>query len=152
MKTNRRKLFLGLVAALVLIATATILLLRLGNATGVEDFRHRAFLSHREAADDREAVARELVERWLDHFASGEAGWAARLAQHRIDHLDVTPAQGRLIVSATLSVKPRRWSLDNWLAGSGGRVEDGWIHGKFIRFAVIETDEGFFLEEVGPAP
>jgi hypothetical protein len=140
---------LGLLVLLVMGGWA---LLRLGNDTGSEDFRYEAALPHGQASGDIDAVAQELVDRWLRHFTTSAVGWAARLRDYRIDRLMVTQAQDRLIVSATLQVKPTRWSFDNWLAGSGGTVEDGWIRGKFTRFALTETPQGYRLRQVGPGP
>ena len=140
---------LGLLVLLVLGGWA---FLRLGNDTGTEDFQYEAALPRGQASGDIDAVAQELVDRWLRHFTTSSAGWAARLRDYRIDRLDVTRTGDRLIVSATLQVKPARWSFDNWLAGSGGTVENGWIRGKFTRFALTETQEGYRLRQIGPGP
>jgi hypothetical protein len=137
---------------LVLLVMGGWVLLRVGDDTGSEGFRHEAFLPGGQASGDMNAVARELVDRWLRHFTTSAAGRATRLRDYRIDRLDMTRREDRLIVSATLQVKPARWSFDNWLAGSGGTVEDGWIRGKFTRFAVTETSGGYRLRQVGPGP
>ena len=142
----------GLVLVVLLAAAGAWWLLRLGNDTGLEDFGHQAVLPENEAAGlGDEAVARELVERWLGHFVS-DAGRAAQLREYRVDRLDVTRESGLLRVAATYRVRPTRWSLDNWLAGSGGTVEDGWIRGKFSRFEVVEAGGAHRLRQVGPGP
>jgi hypothetical protein len=140
---------LGLLVVLVMGGWA---LLRLGNDTGTEGFQHEAALPHGQASGDIDAIAHELVDRWLRHFTTSSAGWATRLKDYRIDRVDVTRAGDRLIVSVTMQVKPARWSFDNWLAGSGGTIEDGWIQGKFMRFALTEIEEGYRLRQVGPGP
>jgi hypothetical protein len=146
------KLIVGGLVLLVLVVVGAWVLLRLGNDTGVEDFRHEVTLSQGEAGRDINAIAHELVDRWLRYFTAPPVGWAARLRDYRIDRVDVTPTEDRFIVSVTFQVKPTRWSVDNWLAGSGGTVEDGWIRGKFTRFALTETEGGFRLRQVGPGP
>lgn len=152
MKPGAGKFIVMGLGLLALIGLGGWLLLRLGNETGSEEFLREATLPRRQAGDDVDAVARELVDRWLRHFTSSEAGWAVRLRDYRIDRVDVTRTDDRLVVSVTLQVKPRRWSFDNWLAGSGGTIEDGWIRGKFTRFALIESSEGYRLRPVGPGP
>lgn len=137
---------------LVLLVAGGWILLRLGNDTGTEDFQHEAVLPREQASGDIDAVAHQLVDRWLRHFTTSAAGWATRLRDYRIDRLEVTRIEGRLIVSATLQVKPTRWSFDNWLAGSGGTIKNGWIQGKFTRFALTETEPGYRLRQVGPGP
>ena len=143
---------LGLVL-IVFLAVEGWIVLRLGNDTGLQDFRHEVTLPQREASSGIEAIARQLVDRWFLYFTAPPAGRAVRLEGYRIDRIDVTRAEDRYIVSVTFEVKPTRWSFDNWLAGSGGTVEDGWIRGKFTRFALTETaGEGYRLRQMGPGP
>jgi len=153
MKRGNGKLIVWGLVLLVFLALGGWVLLRLGNDTGIEDFRHEATLPQGEAGSGIDAIAHQLVDRWLRYFTASPAGWAARLRDYRIDRVDVTRAEDRFIVSVTFQVKPTRWSFDNWLAGSGGTVEDGWIRGKFTRFALTETEgEGYRLRQVGPGP
>ncbi|HEV7587568.1 MAG TPA: hypothetical protein VGO40_05510 [Longimicrobium sp.] len=128
---------------------------RLGNDTGLEDFRgNRPTATAAEAGgDDPARVAGTLVEKWLHRFTTGEYGGASRLREYRVDQLAVLPAsRGRFVVSVRVSVKPTRRSFGSWLGGSGGTAEDGWIHGKFLRFAVVRTGSGYQLRELGPGP
>jgi hypothetical protein len=127
-------------------------LLRWGNDTSIEDFRHEVVLSRSEAGEEMNTVAHNLVDRWFRYFTTSAAARAARIQDYRIDRIEVMRVRDRLFVSATLQVKPTRWSFDNWLAGSGGTVQDGWIRGKFMRFALTDIEEGYKLQEIGPGP
>lgn len=151
----RKRWIWGVAAVAVLAAASWLLLLRLGNDTGVEDFRdNRPTITASEAGgDDPNRVAAALVEKWLRRFTTGEYGRASRLKGYRVERLAVLPAsEGRYVVSARVSVKPTRMSFGSWLGGSGGTVEEGWIHSKFLRFAVTETVGGYELRELGPGP
>jgi hypothetical protein len=142
-------------AAALAIGLGWLGLRRLGNDTGLEDFRdNRPTVTAAEAGrGDAEQVARALVEKWLQRFTTGEYGGASRLRAYRIEELAVLPAsEGRLVVSVRVSVKPTRRSFGSWLGGSGGTVEDGWIRRKFLRFAVVRTGNGYQLRELGPGP
>jgi hypothetical protein len=139
----------------VLAVGSWLLLLRLGNDTGLEDFRdNRPTITATEAGgDDPDRVAAALVDKWLHRFTTGEYGRASRLDGYRVERLAVLPASdGRSVVSARVSVKPTRLSFGSWLGGSGGTVEEGWIHSKFLRFAVTKSGNGYQLRELGPGP
>ncbi|HEY0035926.1 MAG TPA: hypothetical protein VGB66_04515 [Longimicrobium sp.] len=128
---------------------------RVGNDTGVRDFRdNRPTITTAEAGGDApHQVADALVDKWMRRFTTGEYGGASRLRNYRVDTLAVLPAgEGQYVVSARVSVEPTRWSFGSWLAGSGGTVREGWIHGKFLRFAVTRTGSGYALRELGPGP
>ncbi|HYW09565.1 MAG TPA: hypothetical protein VE913_21565 [Longimicrobium sp.] len=151
----RKRWIWGVVAVAVLAVGAWQLLLRVGNDTGVEDFRgNRPTITAAEAGgDDPNRVATVLVEKWLRGFTTGEYGRASRLREYRVEELAVLPSSGgRYVVSARVSVKPTRMSFGSWLGGSGGTVEDGWIHRKFLRFAITETVGSYELRELGPGP
>jgi hypothetical protein len=152
MKRDGRKVIAWGLGLLVLLVMGGWALLRLGNDTGTEDFQHESFLPRGQASGEIDAVAQELVDRWLRHFTTSSVGWVTRLRDYRIDRVDVMRTGDRLIVSATMQVKPARWSFENWLAGSGGTVEHGWIRGKFTRFVLTETAEGYRLRQIGPGP
>lgn len=142
-------------AAAVLAVAGWVWLHRVGNDTGVEDFRdNRPTLTAAEAGGgDPERVAAALVDRWMRRFTTGEYGRATRLRDYRVDQVAVLSAsEGRYVVSARVSVEPTRASFGSWLAGSGGTVEGGWIRGKFLRFAVTRTADGYQLRELGPGP
>ncbi len=129
------------------------LLLRLGNETGVEDFRaNQPTLAAAEAgAAGPDSAAARLVDRWLERFTTGEYGWPTRLREYRVSRMELLPAgDARWAVSVRVSLRPTRWSLENWLAGSGGTVKDGWIREKFLRFALTRTGGGYQLRELGP--
>lgn len=139
----------------VLAVAAWLLLLRLGNDTGVADFRDNR--PNATAAEVRgnapERVAAVLVEKWLRRFTTGEYGRASRLRAYRVGRIAVLPSTGgRYVVSARVSVRPTRLSFGSWLGGSGGTVKEGWIHNKFLRFAITETESGYQLTELGPGP
>jgi hypothetical protein len=141
--------------ALLVGAVAGFLLMhRMGGDTGTADRRANVpTLAASEVDPSRpDSIAARLVDRWLARFRSGETGRAMRLEDYRVTRLDLAESGGRTIVSATLAVKPARGSFDNWLAGSGGTVEDGWIRGKFTRFEMTRTADGYQLREVGPGP
>lgn|GEM_PF-6772213 len=147
-----RKRWIWGVAAVAALAGGAWLLPRVGNDTGVEDFRgNRPTITAAEAGgDDPHRVAAALVEKWLRGFTTGEYGRASRLQEYRVERLAVLPAGGgRYVVSARVSVKPTRMSFGSWLGGSGGTVEDGWIHRKFLRFAITHTVGSYQLREVG---
>ena len=151
----RRRWIGGVAAAAVLAVVGWVWLQRVGNDTGVEDFRdNRPTLTAAEAGSgEPERVAAALVDRWMRRFTTGEYGRASRLREYRVDRLSVLPAsEGRYVVSARVSVRPTRASFGSWLGGSGGTVEDGWIRGKFLRFAVTRTADGYQLRELGPGP
>lgn len=152
MKAKRALLWSG--AALMLAALGLMALHRVGNDTGTADRRANLPTIAASEVDPRQPdrIAARLVDRWLARFRSGETGRAMRLDDYRVDRLDLTESGSRTIVSATLAVKPTRASFDNWLAGSGGTVEDGWIRGKFTRFEMTRTADGYQLREVGPGP
>lgn len=151
-----RKRWIGGAAAVAVLAVAGwLLLLRLGNDTGIGDFRdNRPTVTAAEAGGDApERLAAALVEKWLRRFTTGEYGRASRLDAYRVDRIDVLRASdGRYVVSARVSVKPTRLSFGSWLGGSGGTVEEGWIRGKFLRFAITRTEGGYRLHELGPGP
>ena len=138
------------------VAVGTFLWLHsVGNDTGLDDFRrNQPSLTAAEAGDrDPNEVAAMLVDRWLSRFTTGEFGRATRLHAFRIERVETLPAgPDTHVVSARVSLRPTRASLDNWLAGSGGTVEEGWIHGKFLRFALSHGDGQYRLREVGPSP
>lgn len=151
----RKRWIGGVVAVAALAVGAWLLLLRVGNDTGVEDFRdNRPTITAAESGgNDPDRVAAALVEKWLRRFTTGEYGRASRLQEYRVEELAVLPASGgRYVVSARVSVKPTRMSFGSWLGGSGGTVEDGWIHRKFLRFAITETVGSYQLRELGPGP
>lgn len=151
----RKRWIWGVAAAAALAVGSWLLLLRLGNDTGVRDFRdNRPTITAVEAGGgDPNRVAGALVEKWLRSFTTGEYGRASRLRSYRVERLAVLPAsEGRFVVSARVSVKPTRMSFGSWLGGSGGTVKEGWIHGKFLRFAVTKTAAGYQLHELGPGP
>ena len=153
--TRNPRVWGAAVAAVLAIGLGWLGLRRLGNDTGLEDFRdNRPTATAAEVGgDDPDRVAAALVERWLRRFTTGEYGGASRLREYRIDQMAVLPASGgRFVVSVCVSVKPTGRSFGSWLGGSGGRVEDGWIHGKFLRFAVVRTGTGYQLRELGPGP
>lgn len=155
MAAKLRRMILWGVSLLVLLAAAAwLVLLKLGNNTGIVDFQaNQPVLSNAEVSGAQpDEIAARLVEKWLHKFTTREVGWAARLQEYRVDRLDVSGDEDRRIVSVTLSVKPTRWSFDNWLAGSGGTVDNGWLHGKSTRFAMTRTGEGYQLRELGPGP
>jgi hypothetical protein len=132
---------------------AWLLLARLGNETGVEDFRaNQPTLSAAEAGTTGpDSAAARLVNRWLERFSTGEYGWSTRLREYRVERMELLPAgDGRWAVSVRASLRPTRWSFGNWLAGSGGTVQDGWIHEKFLRFALTRSSGGYHLRELGP--
>jgi hypothetical protein len=146
---------LGTAAAVIIGIAAWQWLYRAGNDTGVRDFRdNRPTITAAEVGgDDPQRVANALVEKWMRRFTTGEYGRASRLRDYRIETLAVLPAgEGQHVVSARVSVKPTRWSFGSWLAGSGGTVKEGWIRGKFLRFALTRTGSGYALREVGPGP
>jgi hypothetical protein len=142
----RRILFLILV---VFMTFAVSVFLRWGNDTGTTDFRYEVALPRSQADDDIDVIAHNLVDQWFRHFNSSGVGWKTRLQDYRIDRVDVTRTQDQVIVSVTSQVRPTQWSFDNWLAGSGGTILDGWIHGKFLQFALVITQEEYKLYEVG---
>lgn len=152
MKAKRALLWSGMV---LVAAVATFMVMhRAGNDTGTADRQANAPTVAASEVDPTrpDSIAARLVDQWLARFRSGETGRAMRLDDYRVDRLDLTESGGRTIVSATLAVKPARGSFDNWLAGSGGTVEDGWIRGKFTRFEMTRTADGYQLREVGPGP
>lgn len=151
----RKRRLWGTAVAVAVGAVAWLWLHRVGNDTGVQDFRaNRPTISTAEAGGgDPERVAGALVETWMRRFTTGEYGRATRLRDYRVDTVAVLPAgDGRYVVSARVSVKPTRGSFGSWLGGSGGTVKEGWIHGKFLRFSVTRTERGYELRELGPGP
>jgi hypothetical protein len=146
---------LGTAAGAIIGIAAWLWVYRVGNDTGVRDFRdNRPTITAAEAGgDDPHRVADALVEKWMRRFTTGEYSRASRLRDYRVDTLAVLPAgEGRYVVSARVSVKPTHWSFGSWLAGSGGTVKEGWIRGKFLRFALTRTGSGYVLHELGPGP
>jgi hypothetical protein len=142
-------------AAVIIGLAAWLWVYRVGNDTGVRDFRdNRPTISAAEAGgDDPHRAANALVEKWMRRFTTGEYGRASRLRSYRVDTLAVLPAgEGQYVVSARVSVEPTRWSFGSWLGGSGGTVTEGWIRGKFLRFALTRTGSGYVLRELGPGP
>jgi hypothetical protein len=128
------------------------LLMLLGNDTGQDDFQHEVVLPDSEVRGlDDSALADDLVERWFDHFTT-DAGWSAKLRDYRLTNVEVRRDGGRFEATVTAEVRPTRWSLDNWIAGSGGTVEDGWLRGKFLRFTIEESATNVTLRPTGPGP
>lgn len=151
----RKRLMWGAAAAVVMAVAGWLWLQRVGNDTGVRDFRdNRPTITAAEAGgDDPQRVAAALVEKWMRSFTTGEYGRASRLRAYRVTQIAVAPADaGRYVASVRVSVRPTRRSFGSWLGGSGGTVREGWIHGKFLRFAVTPIDGGYQLHELGPGP
>lgn len=147
-------MLVGVVALALIGGGAWLGLRRVGNDTGAAD-RHAntpAVAAREVAGRSPDQVAAVLVDRWLARFRSSDTGGAMRLREYRVDRLEVTGSGDATVVSATFSVRPTRRSMDNWIAGSGGTVRDGWIHGKFTRFRLTRTADGYQLTELGPGP
>lgn len=151
----RKRWTLGMASAAIVALVAWLWLYRVGNDTGVRDFRdNRPTISAAEAGgDDPHLAANALVEKWMRRFTTGEYGRASRLRNYRVDTLALLPTgEGQYVVSARVSVEPTRWSFGSWLGGSGGTVKEGWIRGKFLRFALTRIGSGYVLRELGPGP
>jgi hypothetical protein len=150
---TRRTIMWAVVLLVLLCAAGGAALYRLGNNTGLVDFKaNQPAIPASEVSDSKpEEVAATLVGRWLSKFKTGEVSWASRLEDYEIKRIDVARSRDNLVVSATFSVKPTRWSYNNWQAG-GGTAEGDWIRSKSTRFAVTKTDGSYKLQELGPGP
>lgn len=148
------RMLIGAAALAVIGGGAWLGLRRLGNDTGTAD-RHAnapAVAAGEVAGRSPDQVAALLVDRWLARFRSPDTGGAMRLQDYRVDRLELVEIGDATVVSATFSVRPTLRSMDSWIAGSGGTVRNGWIHGKFTRFRLTPTVDGYRLTELGPGP
>jgi hypothetical protein len=141
------------VLIVLLCAAGGVVLYRLGNNTGLADFKaNQPFISASEMDDSKpEEIAIKLVEKWLNKFKTSEVSWASRLEDYRIGSVDVARIKDGLVASAIFSVRPTRWSFNSWQGGAGV-VEDAWIRNKSTRFTITRTGGGYQLQELGPGP
>jgi hypothetical protein len=150
---TRRMVVSGVLLVILICLAAGVVLYQLGNNTGLADFKaNQPFISTSEVNESNpEEIAAELVEKWLSRFKTGDVSWASRLTDYQIIKIDVARGKDNWVSSATFSVKPTRWSFNNWQAG-GGAVESDWIRNKSTRFVITKTDSGYKLQELGPGP
>jgi hypothetical protein len=141
------------VLIVLLCAAGGVVLYRLGNNTGIADFKaNQPFISASEMDDSKpEEIAIKLVEKWLNKFKTSEVSWASRLEDYRISSVDVARIKDGLVASAIFSVRPTRWSFNSWQSGAGV-VEDSWIRNKSTRFTITRMGDGYQLQELGPGP
>jgi hypothetical protein len=153
MEKTRRGVMWAVILFVLLCAVGGAVLYRLGNNTGLADFRaNQPSIPLSDVNESKpEEIAAKLVDRWLNNFKTGEFSWASKLENYEIKKIDVARGRDNLVVSATFSVKPTRWSYNNWQAG-GGTAESDWIRNKSTRFAVTMTGSGYKLRELGPGP
>ena len=143
----------GVLLVILICLTAGVVLYQLGNNTGLADFKaNQPFISTGEVDESNpEEIAAKLVEKWLSRFKTGDVSWASSLIDYQIINIDVARGKDRWVSSVTFSVKPARWSFNNWQAG-GGAVESDWIRNKSTRFVITKLDGGYQLQELGPGP
>lgn len=143
----------ALVLLVLLCAAGGAALYRLGNNTGLSDFKaNQPSIPAGEVDESKpEDVAVKLVGRWLSKFKGGEVSWASRLEDYKIKRIDVARSRDDLVASATFSVKPTRWSYSNWQAGNG-TAEGEWIRDRSTRFLITKAEGGYKLQELGPGP
>jgi hypothetical protein len=148
-----RMIVSGMLLVMLVCLAAGVVLYQLGNNTGLADFKaNQPFIPTGEVDESNpEEIAARLVEKWLSRFKTGEVSWASRLIDYQIIKIDVARGKDSWVSSATFSVKPGRWSFNNWQAG-GGTVESDWIRHKSTRFVITKTEGGYKLQELGPGP
>lgn len=155
MNMRTRRVVIGAVLLITLAGAAlAAVVYQMSNNTGVEDYKaNKPSVPISEIAEDQpEEIAATLIDKWVGHFKTGEVSWASKIKDYRISGVRVEKQGWPLLASAAFSVKPTRWSYDNWMAGNGVATEDGWIKDKSLFFSITKEKDMYKLQELGSAP
>lgn len=97
-------------------------------------------------------IARNLLDKYLQHFASSEVPESKRLKDYKINEITIREKSNvGFVYTAKFSVQGFN---DNAPFGSGNGVikDNGWIEDKFMFIRVSQKDKTFTMTEMATSP